>query len=268
MNPSIPASASESLLFSWEPPRREQLAIAASLVLSLILHGLCFYIFQIVYPPTISLLPPPARVSMISSNSEEGRTLLRWVEAEDPALAFTTQRPPEGRLRTLPKAEHVPSYLAVEPVLKQVPPLVPDLRIPSSQPPGAVQLYNRQISQSVAPKATSVLFSTELEALGSPALPSSSFTASSDATPEAIRFRVAVNGGGEIWYCLPLSSSGDPALDEQARRYLARCRFPRKSAGVERIDPSLTWGIATMEWGNDVTSQEKPAAPNAFQVSQ
>src|SRR5438270_6036952 len=155
MNASIAGPGPEPLLFSWEPPRRQQIAIGTFLALSLIAHALCFYIFQIVYPTTVSLLPPPAPVSVISSDSEEGRTLLRWIEAEDPALAFTTQRPAETRLRALPKVEHIPSYLAVEPSLKQVPPPVADLRIPSSQPAGAVQFVHRQIAPAISPRQTS-----------------------------------------------------------------------------------------------------------------
>src|SRR5438045_9660738 len=90
----------EPLLFSWEPPRRRRAAITAFVALSLIAHALCFYIFQIVYPPTVSLLPPPARVSVITSNSEEGRTPLRWVDAEDPSLDCTTKVPAETRPRS------------------------------------------------------------------------------------------------------------------------------------------------------------------------
>src|SRR5438552_18058094 len=127
MNSLISESAVEPLLFSWDSPRGEKLAITIFLALSLVAHALCFYIFQIVYPPTVALLPPPARVALITPASEEGRTLLRWIDAEDPALTFTTQRPPEARLRALPRVEHVPSYLAVEPVLKEVPPLIVDL---------------------------------------------------------------------------------------------------------------------------------------------
>src|SRR5881227_2984414 len=127
MNISLPGFATEPLLFSWEPPRRRKVAITAFLALSLGGHALCFYIFQIVYPPTVALLPPPARVSLITPASEEGRTLLRWIDAEDPALAFTTQRPPEARLHALPKAEHLPSYSAIEPALKDIPSLEHDL---------------------------------------------------------------------------------------------------------------------------------------------
>ena len=109
MNNLSPELATEPLLFSWDSPRRRRAAFLGFLALSLFAHAVCFYIFQVVYPPTVTLLPPPARVALITPASEEGRTLLRWIDAEDPAVAFTTHRPPEARLRALPKVEHVPS---------------------------------------------------------------------------------------------------------------------------------------------------------------
>ena len=253
MNTSFSAPAAESLLFSWEPPRRRKIAIIAFLTTSLIAHALCFYVFQIVYPPTVALLPPPARVSVIAPDSEEGRTLLRWIDAEDPALAFTTQRPPEARLRALPAVEHIPSYRAAEPALKEVPPLALDLRIPSAQPPGAVPFIHREAAPALGPAATAVSFSKELDALGNPTLPKPSFAASNDESPQTVRFRVAVSSDGVIRYCFPLNSSGDPALDEQARRYLVLGRFSQSLIITEKADRSLAWGIATVEWGNDVT---------------
>ena len=249
------APAALPLLFNWEPPRRRKLAITAFLALSLLGHALCFYIFQIVYPTTIALLPPPAHVSLISATSEEGRTLLRWVDAEDPALAFATQRPPEAKLRVLPKTSHVPSYLASSPALKEVPPVVVDLATPSSQPPGAVPIH-REVTPATVATPTAVFFSNELEVLGAPTLPAPEFTASNNEPPQAIRFRVAIARRGEIRYCFALNSSGDPALDEQARHYLTLCRF---SAGLTRSsesDQSLLWGVAAIEWGNDVARRK------------
>jgi hypothetical protein len=248
MNASAPDPTAEPLLFSWEPPQRERLAIVGFLALSLLAHALCFYLFQIVYPPTVSSLPPPARVSVISSTSEEGRSLLRWIDAEDPALAFTTQEPPEARLRALPKVEYIPSYLAIQPVLKEVPAPDVHLRIPSAHPPGPVPFLHRQTRPAIGPSKTSVSFSEELVPLGSPTLPEPSFTASNNESPHAIRFRVAVSGTGEIRYCFPLNSSGDSLLDEQARRYLTLCRFPLRHGQLA----DLVWGIATVEWGTDV----------------
>jgi hypothetical protein len=258
-------SASEfatDLLFNWELPRGRKTGITAFLVLSLVAHALCFYIFQIVYPPTVALLPPPARVSLITPASEEGRTLLRWIDAEDPALAFTTQRPPEAKPRTLLKVDHLPSYLGVEPALKEVPLPQPDLRIPSSQPPGAVPFVHRQAPPVFPPTTIFVSFSKELQAFGAPIVPELSFPGSNREAPESIRFRVAVSALGEVRYCFPLNSSGDPALDEQARLYLTLCRFPRRSTGGEEVAAFLTWGIATIEWGSDV-ARPRPTSTEA-----
>src|SRR5258708_12703065 len=94
----LSSSALEPLIFTWDFPRRRNLAIAGLLVLSLIAHAACFYIFQIVYPPTMALLPPPARLTLITPDSEEGRTLLRWVQAQDPALSSHPQRPTQPTL--------------------------------------------------------------------------------------------------------------------------------------------------------------------------
>src|SRR6266700_243392 len=175
MNSLTRELATEPLLFNWDSPRRTKAAITAFLALSLLAHALCFYIFQITYPPTVALLPPPARVTLITPASEEGRTLLRWIDSEDPALAFTTHRPPEARLPALPKAEHVPSYSAIQPTLKEIPPVERDLRIPSCQAPGAVRFVRQKASRAMGTFTTSVSFSSDLDVFGAPTLPDQNF---------------------------------------------------------------------------------------------
>src|SRR4051812_29886523 len=101
--------SAEALIFRWAPPRPRKRAIMSFLIASVTLHAFGFYIFQIIYPPPLTLLPAPARVSVISPITEEGRLLLRWVEAEDPALGSTTQRPADTKLFQPPKVSHVPS---------------------------------------------------------------------------------------------------------------------------------------------------------------
>ena len=76
------------------------------------------------------------------------------------------------------------------------------------------------------------------------------FTASNRETPQAIRFRISVSPNGEVRHSFPLNSSGDPALDEQARRQVVLTRFSPPAAGAPEAD---VWGIATVEWGSDVT---------------
>jgi hypothetical protein len=253
--------AAEPLLFAWDSPRHQRTMLAAFLVLSLIAHALCFYLFQIVYPTPLALLPPPARVTFIAPDSEEGRTLLRWIDAEDPAVAFTTQTAPGARLGALPKTEHLPSYSTIEPILKELPPPKPDLRIPSTRPPGAVHSIARKAASAKGTARTYISFSKEFDQLGTPTVPQPGFATSTEETPETLRFRVAVNDLGEIRYCFPINSSGDPALDEQARLQVVRSRFSQhRGAGIEP-GSSLVWGMATIQWGSDVARpQQAPAA--------
>ena len=88
----------EPLLFSWDSSRQQKAVLAIFVVMSLVGHAFCFYVFQIVYPTPVALLPPPAGVTFITPDSEQGRTLLRWIDAEDPALAFTTHPPPQTKV--------------------------------------------------------------------------------------------------------------------------------------------------------------------------
>jgi TonB family protein len=252
------------LVFAWDQPRRRKWTIAGFLFGSLLLHAFCFYIFQIIYPPAVALLPPPGRVSLIAPNSEEGRVLLRWLEAEDPALASTTQRPTDGKPLPLPTIQHAPSYLTREPALKDIPAAPSDFRQPSAQPPAAVEQIRAQVTNAPKIAPTTLRFSPELEALGSVQSPELKFTASGHESPEVAQFRIAVNDLGEVHSCFLEKSSGDAALDQQARKYLALCRFFAIQNSKSKVQDDLTWGLVTVEWGNDIAlrpAKTESAAP-------
>ena len=109
---------------------------------------------------------------------------------------------------------------------------------------------------------TTVRFSPELEALGTMQAPEMKFTAASREAPEAAQFRLAVNESGAVRHCFLENSSGDSALDEQARKYLALCRFSPIQTPDSKIEDGLVWGMATVEWGNDIASPtSQPAQP-------
>lgn len=251
----------EPLLFSWDSSRQQKAVLAIFVVMSLVGHAFCFYVFQIVYPTPVALLPPPAGVTFITPASEQGRTLLRWIDAEDPALAFTTHPPPRTRVDAVSKAENVPSYFALDPPLKKIPAFTPDLRIPSSRPPSAVPTLPRKAVPAGATGRTYISFSKELNQFGVANIPQSRFAASHEETPETLQFRIAVSDLGEIRYCFPINSSGDPALDEQGRLQLVRRRFSPSRITSDRPGSSLVWGTATIQWGSDVARPLKaPAA--------
>ena len=104
----------------------------------------------------------------------------------------------------------------------------------------------------------------ELEALGSAQLPDLKFSGSSQESPQAAQFRIAVNSHGEVRHCFLQHSSGDAALDEQARKYLTLTRFSPVENRKSKIENDLTWGTATLEWGNDLAPASPPnPSPNA-----
>ncbi|HEY2712636.1 MAG TPA: hypothetical protein VGI60_08990 [Chthoniobacterales bacterium] len=244
------------LLFHWERPRHHKVALAGFLLASVALHALCFYLFQVVYPPAISLLPPPAQVSVITATTPEGHAFLDWLAAEDPALASQTQRPPEARAYQLPKLPHVPSYRAVPPRLKEPPPS-PRLELaPSAAPPAPVPATREKSSLPLPPTPTTLRFSENL-ANRDVIHPALKFRASLREAPESARFRIGVDSLGIIRYIFLEESTGDSALDEEARQYLALCRF--QPLNLLTNYSSLIWATASFDFGTDLQLPPSPA---------
>ncbi len=258
-----PLAPANELVFGWEKPGRGKWTLGGFLFGSFILHAVGLYLFQIVYPPAVTLLPPPGRVSLIAPTSDEGRLLLRWVESEDPALASNTQALPEAKALVLPTIQHAPSYLGHQPRLRDLPPPPAPLWIPSARPPAPIEKPSSAPPTSTQPAPTRIRFSPELESLIPPQLPELKFSAGTHESPEPARFLVAVGNQGEVRYCFLQASSGDAALDAQARKYIMAARFPAirqsQSAGLA----PLTWAMATLEWGNDIAipTSPTPSAP-------
>jgi hypothetical protein len=249
VNASSYAQPHGSLLFHWERPRRRKVAIAGFLVASATLHALCFYVFQVVYPPAIALLPPPAQVTVIAPTTPGARSYLNWLDAEDPALASQTQRPADSRSFQLPKLAHVPSYVAVQPKLKEMPPQLSTPVMPSAMPPAPVPAAPTPRPAPPLAAPTTLLFAGSLRDLPL-AHPDFKFRASTREAPESARFLVAVDSLGVTRYSFLEQSSGDAALDEQARHYLALCRFQTNPGSTP--ENALTWASATFQFGTDL----------------
>ena len=256
MRPQIVAPHEFAPVFNWTPPRNRNVSLISFIAGSTVLHALCFYVFQIIYPPTVALLPPPARVNVITPATEEGRLLLSWIEAEDPALSSTTQRPPGATTVDLPRPAHVPSYVNRQPALREPPPYRPDLRVPSPQPPGPVPMSRASTAAPPVPVPTTLSFEDEV---GAAEIPRLQFTTSSNEPPQAARFRVAISERGDVRHCFVDTSSGDAALDEQARSYILQSRFPALASRGGQSANGLRWTIATVQWGNDISAPGAPA---------
>jgi hypothetical protein len=97
----------------------------------------------------------------------------------------------------------------------------------------------------VAP--TALYFSDPLRDL-TVAHPDLKFRASSREAPQSARFRLAVDSLGVVRYTFLEQSSGDAALDVQARHDLALSRF---QMGEHKVQ-DLAWATATFEFGTDL----------------
>jgi hypothetical protein len=94
---------------------------------------------------------------------------------------------------------------------------------------------------------TTIQYSEEISARG-PQIPRMEFKSAIKDAPQIAQFRIAIGGAGDVRFCFLQNSSGDAALDEQARHQLLLCRFAPS-------DQELSWGTATFDWGNDVAAE-------------
>ena len=210
------------------------------------------------YAP-ISLLPPPARVSIIAPTSDDARNFLNWLAAEDPALASRTLRPPDARALQLPKLAHIPSYIAVPPELKPSPPQPAENLQFAAMPPGIVQTEVTPKTPPAIATPSGITFSGTLGDIVV-AQPPLNFHASSHETPRSALFRVGVDRDGIVRYALLVQSSGDGEIDGQARAALGLFRFDRARLSI-LPNEHLIWAAAAIDFGTDVTSPStaKPA---------
>lgn len=237
------------LTFDW--PRREgfPLVLVGCVALSLLAHAATFFLFQVDEPPGITIFHPAPRVSMLTPSSPEAIALLRWIDAQDPALVATAAGVvPPG----LPDIAYRPSYATMRtaplgpvetPVAVPFPPARDPLAVIASADPRPAP---RPIPG--APQPTAVVFSAALESRVPAALPPLVPKVRAAEPVGPTRHLIGVIGGGAVRFVFLQSSSGHPALDDQAAAHLQTLVFAPH-------DAPITWATATVTWGDDAYAQ-------------
>ena len=110
-------------------------------------------------------------------------------------------------------------------------------------------------------RKTTANFADLPAALGEPVFADFKFRLTRPDAPANARFRVAIDEHGAIRFCFLIESSGDPALDEQARNFLQLCRLKTKENSPVTNGSALFWTTATILWGNDFVPTSSPS-PN------
>ncbi|MDD5350405.1 MAG: hypothetical protein PHQ12_09365 [Chthoniobacteraceae bacterium] len=231
------------LIFRW-PERTASLLLPALFLLSVAVHGLALFVFQVVYPPTVASAPPPAQVTLLTPDTPQGAALLRWMDVQDPAAAARVEEVNPARLGEI---AYNPSYAIAQTPLREAE--SPREPIPF---PAAHNLLDFATSTpapavpAASPRsgvATSLRFSESLRGRepATPAAPLRLGLKSSAKLRSAI-FLVGVGDRGEVRYCFLHESSGDPDMDAQAEALLRQHAFTVSETPLE-------WGFALFNWG-------------------
>ncbi len=234
------------------PPYRESrvLVLVGFTGLSIMAHAFTFLLFQVVYPQRVTIPPPAQQVALLTASTPEQEAILRWVAAEDPALAAG-------------------SSVAVPPRLFQVPyrPSFETLRTPTRTPPAETERPEQppspitlpllpesgpaaaaQVEAGPAPES-SADFQGDLAARSFQ--PGSKLRARSSSPLQPATFLVGVNAAGEVRHVFLQRSSGEAGADRAAAEYLSAGKF---TAGEGE---SVTWGTAVVTWGYEVYQPAK-----------
>lgn len=269
-----PAGEPEPLTFLW-PERSASFVLPVFFILAVLCHGVAFYLFQIVYPPSTAVTPPTAQLLYISPDSPENLALLQWVDAQTPSTVARLRDTPlpaeAGPIRytpsyetagTLPKDadlgpppvdypaayDAIPGPTVLAATGEAVAPATPIAPIPSRSIPSSLSFSQslRGFENSEAPP----LFPPANQ----PGAIAQS-TAQNNREPDAphtgrslqpTSFFIGLNRRGELLYTFAHRSSGDKTLDQRAATTLRD--YPFRHPDPEPAT-DITWGYATFTWG-------------------
>ena len=136
-----------------------------------LLHALCFYLFQIVYPVTVALSPPPARVNLITPTPSKGAFCCAGSRPKIPRSPPPRSAPPTLWPRSRRSQHTFPPICGGSPRSNNSRAMQPDLRIPSAQPPGPVALPQPAAPTPAASVASRVQFAENAGTLGHARVP-------------------------------------------------------------------------------------------------
>ena len=232
------------LTFDW--PRREgfPFLLCGCLAASLGAHAATFFLFQVADPLGTSLPRSAPQVSVLTPSSPESIALLHWIDAQDPALVATAHSvTPPGLFAIAYRPSYAPRPAPLGPVEQPVAIAFPPARDPlaiitsaATRPPAPPAVS--------APHPTTVIFSSALAARAPTPLPPPALKTRTAEPVEPTRHLIGVTDRGEVRFVFLQSSSGNPALDDQAAAHLQTLTFAAS-------DAPITWTSATVVWGDD-----------------
>lgn len=244
MTPAASAPGPHRLKFHWPQRPQVSLALAGFLLLSVLAHGLAFYILQVVDPPGVVISPPPVQVSLLTGTTPENHALLQWIDANDPAAIANTHE--------IVPTDLYPPYQRA-PVDVSATPKSPDeneaaVPFPPAEETmaviGSAQESTQAPTAALLPRPTELRFSGQLSGRKIVKQPPLKFDASVESLAPA-SFMVGVGPDGKVLYTFFLGIETDDKAKAKAEDYLGKVEFSRQAGD------DIAWGIATYYWGDD-----------------
>ncbi|MCE9609750.1 MAG: hypothetical protein K8R23_06030 [Chthoniobacter sp.] len=222
--------------------------------ISLAAHAGAFFLFQVTEPPGSTIARAAPQISVLTPSSPEAVALLRWIDAQDPALAATiASAPPTALLETT----YRPSYATMR--TAPLGPVENMVAVPFPAARDPFEIIARADARPAPPASAGVVQPTTLTfaeplARRAPSAPPPLVPRQRANEPvEPARFLLGVTARGEVRFTFLQDSSGQPALDEQVAAHLQTLVFAP-------ADAPMTWASASVIWGNDAYG-EKPNPP-------
>ena len=225
-------------IFDWSKSQWNH-RLPVLIAISLFGHIFCFYIFRVVYPTTTTLLPPSAEVTVLDPNNPQDKSLLDWVEMNNPANVSAPRFDPHLVAQLAPQYKPIYSSLSVE--LKPAGAPAPrEHGIPSIFSPEALLPVRSRPMEEVP----STMFPSRLDIASTlqprvpislPALPTTS------TLSEPTSLFIGVNAAGEVDFIFLRQSSGIGQLDQKAEDFIQTVKF--------KPEPRRDWGVITLHWG-------------------
>jgi hypothetical protein len=241
----IPIEADSGLTFSWAGRERFSLLLFACVFFSILAHATTFFLFQVVYPQRVTIPPPESKVTFLTGATPEGEALLRWIDAEDPALVASAVGQAPTWLLEVP---YIPSYATVRTLPPTTVEAAPTVQFPPAKPPlDIIRSADRKPALPVAVQQkapTAIHFSGSLATRAPSSPPPLELSVRSPTPLQTASLLIGVNEAGEVRYHFVQQSSGNPAMDTQAGEYLSRLPFAAAASPIE-------WSVATVNWGDD-----------------
>ena len=235
-------SESSDLIFQWRIQHRPLLILTGFIGLSFGIHALALYIFQIKYPGSVTIASPPVQVTLLSTTTPGYESLIRWIEAGNPARVIS---PPETTPPGMGIVSYKPSTARAQP--KLAPEKSDPIHFPATIYPFTRSLHVGTALPQGSEKSNSP---SSLRLTGSLVNRTPNHPIIIQPTQKSLiplkpsRFITGINDRGEVRYLFLEESSGDKILDQWAEHHLSHLDF-------SNAQQPMTWGEATYFWGND-----------------